>query len=188
MAPSIETAGHVAKRIRLGRSARCVTRCADWHFDEDGQLTLVTVITVLSMVVLAGFIGNVGHVVTKKMETQNAADTVALTSAQWMARGMNAVTATNHLLGEATALATVIEAIGGPEVDEGMKDYPEQSRILDELIRGFRVAAPIKPSIYTPPPLPNIDQQIVQRVIDLMVPKTKRIANTAHSPRSTIRN
>ena len=40
-----------------------------------------------------------------------AADAVAFSSAQWMARGMNSVTATNHLMGEATGLVVAIEAL-----------------------------------------------------------------------------
>ena len=68
-----------------------------------GKITMVTLIAILGLLVLAGFVGNAGHIVTEKVNTQNAADAMAFSSAQWMARGMNAVTATNHLLGEATA-------------------------------------------------------------------------------------
>ena len=68
-----------------------------------GKITLVTLFVILGLIVLTGFVGNAGHVVTTKVNTQNAADAIAFSSAQWMARGMNAVTATNHLLGETTA-------------------------------------------------------------------------------------
>jgi hypothetical protein len=102
---------------------------------RDGKITLVTIFAILGMIVLAGFVGNAGHVVTNKVAAQNAADAVALSSAQWMARGMNAVTATNHLLGEVTAMVVVIEGLGGPEADEKMVDYPPQSRIPDEVNR-----------------------------------------------------
>ena len=64
---------------------------------------------------MAGFIGNIGQVTANKIATQNAADSVAFSSAQWMARGMNAATATNHMLGEVTGLVVVIEAVAGPE-------------------------------------------------------------------------
>src|SRR6187431_970166 len=80
-----------------------------------GKITIVTIFAILGLVVMAGYIGNAGHVVTTKITTQNAADSIAFSSAQWMARGMNAVTATNHLLGEATGLVVVIEGLGGPE-------------------------------------------------------------------------
>jgi len=93
--------------------------------NRDGKIAIVTIFAMLGMIVMAGFIGNAGHVVTTKVATQNGADAIAFSSAQWMARGMNAVTATNHLLGEATGLVVVIEALGGPEADEGLVDYPE---------------------------------------------------------------
>ena len=48
---------------------------------------------------------------------------------------MNAVTATNHLLGEVTGLVVVIEGLGGPEADEKMVDYPPQSQIPDQVNR-----------------------------------------------------
>jgi hypothetical protein len=100
-----------------------------------GKLTLVTCVAILGMAVLIGFVGNAGYVVTTKINSQNAADSIAFSSAQWMARGMNAVTATNHLLGELTGLVVVLEGLGGPEVDLDLSDYPPQSRIVDEVNR-----------------------------------------------------
>ena len=46
-----------------------------------GKITLVTIIAILGMIVLAGFVGNAGHVVTTKVASQNAADAVAFSSA-----------------------------------------------------------------------------------------------------------
>src|SRR3990172_96198 len=100
-----------------------------------GKLTLVTLVAILGMAVIIGFLGNAGYVTTEKMNTQNAADAAAFSSAQWMARGMNAVTATNHLLGEVTALVVVLEALGGPEADQGMEDYPVQPKTIDTINR-----------------------------------------------------
>lgn len=92
-------------------------------------------VAIIGMMVLIGFVGNAGHIVTAKVSSQNAADAMAFSTAQWMARGMNAVTATNHLLGEVTGLVVVIEALGGPEADVQMEDYPPQSRVPDEVNR-----------------------------------------------------
>src|SRR6476619_6233272 len=90
---------------------------------RDGKITLVTLFAILGLVVMAGFVGNIGQAVSTKIDAQNAADAVAFSSAQWMARGMNSLTATNHLLGEVTGLCVVIEALGGPEMDAGMAVY-----------------------------------------------------------------
>jgi hypothetical protein len=102
-----------------------------------GKLTLVTLIAIIGMAVIVGFVGNAGYVVTEKMSAQNAADAVAFSTAQWMARGMNAVTATNHLLGEVTGLVVAIEGLGGPEADEKMEAYPPQSEVTDKINQNF---------------------------------------------------
>src|SRR4051794_19270593 len=81
---------------------RTLSRSAPRRTARTGKITIVTIFALLGLIVMAGYVGNVGHVVTTKIYTQNAADAIAFSSAQWMARGMNAVTATNHLLGEAT--------------------------------------------------------------------------------------
>ena len=94
---------------------------AAFHDDETGKISLLASMLMLALVALAGLIGNTGHVTTEKLELQNAADSVAYSSSLWMARGMNAVTATNHLLGEATAMAAIHEALGGPELDSGSR-------------------------------------------------------------------
>ncbi|WP_437188309.1 Tad domain-containing protein [Planctomicrobium sp. SH668] len=86
---------------------------------EEGKLTLVTLITIMFMLLLIGFVCNIGVAIKRKMELQNAADAASYTSALWMARGMNAITTTNHLLGEATAMMTIIDAFGGKLLETG---------------------------------------------------------------------
>ena len=98
-------------------AARRTSRFPGSPATRRGKFTLVMLIAILGMMVIIGFVGNAGYIVTEKMNTQNAADAVAFSSAQWMARGMNAATATNHLLGEVTALTVVIEGLGGPAVE-----------------------------------------------------------------------
>ena len=82
---------------------------------RSGKITIVTIFAILGLIVMAGFVGNAGHVVTTKIYTQNAADAIAFSSAQWMARGMNAVTATNHLIGEATGLSSRSKPSAAPK-------------------------------------------------------------------------
>jgi hypothetical protein len=91
--------------------------------------------------VIIGFVGNAGYVVTEKVNTQNAADAVAFSSAQWMARGMNAVTATNHLLGEVTALVVCVEGLGGPEVGGSTRRRHSSVSVPGDLARLGRVGA-----------------------------------------------
>src|SRR5438132_12031667 len=116
-----------AARLSACRRAACI------YDRRHGKITLVTLFAILGLVVMAGFVGNIGQTVSTKVGTQNAADAIAFSSAQWMARGMNAVTATNHLLGEVTGLVVVVEALGGPEADIDRKAYPAEPRAVDQL-------------------------------------------------------
>jgi hypothetical protein len=135
-----------------------------------GKITLVTIFAILGLIVMAGFVGNAGHVVTVKMATQNAADAISFSSAQWMARGMNAVTATNHLLGEATGLVVVLEAIGGPEADQNMDDYPAQPKTLDTVNRSLATTAPMNGlPVYGVTALRPLDQKFVDFVVKKLV-------------------
>ena len=124
------------------------------------------------MMVIIGFVGNAGYVVTEKMNTQNAADAVAFSSAQWMARGMNAVTATNHLLGEVTGLVVVIEGLGGPEADMDMVDYPPQVSFTDNANRTLVDMAYVQGNpIYGTTAVGKIDKPFLNAVVKQLVSK-----------------
>jgi len=64
-------------------------------------------------------ITNVGHVTHQKIRLQNAADACAYSAAVMQARCMNALTATNHVIGEMAALVIIHEAVGGEALDSG---------------------------------------------------------------------
>ncbi len=139
---------------------------------RQGKLTLVTLIAIIGMMVIVGFVGNAGYVVTEKMNTQNAADAVAFSSAQWMARGMNAATATNHLLGEITALTVVIEGLGGPEADAKLEAYPPQARITDSINQNFVSLATINGlPIYGAQAAGKVDGKFLDVVVNKFVSK-----------------
>jgi hypothetical protein len=99
---------------------------------EDGMISLVALITVLFFLILIGLVANIGHTINQKIEVQNAADSVAYSSTVWMARGMNSLTATNHLIGELTALVVIHDALGGDKFDKanneslGVEVMPEE--------------------------------------------------------------
>ena len=168
-------------RINSPRGGRADSRAR--RATRHGKITLVTLIAILGMMVIVGFVGNAGYVVTEKMNTQNAADAVAFSSAQWMARGMNAVTATNHLLGEVTALVVVIEGLGGPEADVGMEAYPPQSRITDSINQNFVNLAKINGlPVYGTTAAGKIDGKFLDVVVNKFVSKK----DTKHKAWATI--
>jgi hypothetical protein len=147
-----------------------------FHTDENGKVSLLASLMMLALVALAGLIGNTGHASKEKLELQNAADSIAYSSTLWMARGMNALTATNHLLGEATAMAAAHEAIGGPELDLSISRNTNENSALDRAIRSLVPLAPIAPSIYSPPPIPSIDRRVVKFVTDRTSPADGRMS------------
>ncbi len=164
---------HVASRLR--------DRLLAWQRDESGKVSLLASIMLLALVSLAGLIGNAGHIAAQKLETQNAADAIASSSALWMARGMNALTATNHMLGEATAIAAVHEAFGGPESDLGISRDTTENQTLNRLIRTFAPTAPVgtpvpSPFGFTPPPIPAIDKRIVDFVTRRTSPASDKMS------------
>lgn len=127
----------------------------------------------LGLIVMAGLVGNVGQTVTTKIAAQNAADAVAFSSAQWMARGMNAATATNHLLGEVTGLVVVIEGLGGPEMDVGMEFYSPQNQTLDAVIGTLKDMAPAPAaSPYATSILNSVEKPLFKFLADQMAPES----------------
>ena len=169
MAPSCNTSAALDAVLAHRRPRR--------RADRSGKIALVTIFALLGMLVMAGFIGNVGHVTTNKIATQNGADAIAFSSAQWMARGMNAATATNHMLGEVTGLVVVIEGLAGPESytdGGGMELYTPQNKTLDSINRVLKELAPAgadTPGIYGEKALGEVEKPLLKVLTDSMVPE-----------------
>ena len=111
---------------------------------EDGMITYGTIFSVMVLLIMISLITNSFISVNRKLETQNAADAVAYSSAVWLARGMNSVTATNHIIGELNALYTLHHAIGGKYLDEhSQNDRNNQSELesLNAAIEGAFIPA-----------------------------------------------
>lgn len=122
----------------------CSKRAAALHRSQDGMLTMVAAVAVLFFAVLAAMVLNVGQAVRQKIAVQNAADASAASAAAVMARGMNSITAVNHLIGEVTALCILHEALGGPEMDEGVEENTNESRSIDLVLK---VATPAEAEV-----------------------------------------
>lgn len=116
-----------AKPLKPGRRPRPAPfSLRPFAAQEGGTVTLATVVVVMIIVVLVALVVNTGMATVEKVEMQNGADSIAYSESLWMARGMNTITAANHLIGEATAVVVVLDAFGGPEQDEG-KDLDDSS-------------------------------------------------------------
>jgi hypothetical protein len=118
---------------------------AELHVDNEGQVSVLVAIVALGIGIGTCFTASVGEKVNEKIRVQNAADSIAYSNGLWMARGMNAVTACNHLMGELTALIVIHESLGGPERDLGKTFENEQSRRLSRVIESLRRKASYPP-------------------------------------------
>jgi hypothetical protein len=82
------------------------------------MVSFATLVAMLFLAVLGGLVFNTGNTVKNKLQTQNAADAASYSSSVWQARGMNAVTAANHMMGELQALYIIHHSFGGKWLDE----------------------------------------------------------------------
>ena len=89
---------------------------------RNGLITWGTLLSVLLLMILVSLVSNTAIVVNQKMATQNQADSSAYSGAVWMARGMNFVSATNHVIGELNAMYVMHHAMGGKWLDEHFSD------------------------------------------------------------------
>ncbi len=71
-------------------------------------MSIVSVFAVLFLAMLLGMVMNVGRHVDGKIRMQNAADSAAYSSGVVLARGMNSLAFTNHLLCDVFALTAVL--------------------------------------------------------------------------------
>ena len=74
------------------------------HGDERGVIGVLSVFAVLALTILLGMVMNVGRSVDAKIRLQNTADGAALSGGVVIARGMNLLAFTNHMLFDVFAL------------------------------------------------------------------------------------
>jgi hypothetical protein len=104
--------------------------------DERGNMTMINVVAVMLCTVLTTFILNTSQIATRRIERQDVADAVAVSSGYWMQRGMNAVTATNHVIGELTGIVIVHHALGGDLLDDGGMAENQSTLVSNTIEKG----------------------------------------------------
>ncbi|HUE71737.1 MAG TPA: pilus assembly protein TadG-related protein [Pirellulaceae bacterium] len=78
------------------------------HADERGTISLISVFTLLLLTVLMGMVINVGRQVDNKVKLQNAADASTYSGGVVLARGMNTLAFSNHLLCDVFAMTAFL--------------------------------------------------------------------------------
>lgn len=79
-----------------------------FHGDERGAISIVSVFALLLLTMLLGMVMNSARQVDHKIRLQNAADTTSWTGGLVMARNMNTLAFTNHLLSDVFALTAFL--------------------------------------------------------------------------------
>ena len=109
--------------LTLSRRARGL------HGDQRGSISIVSVFAVMFLAMLLGMVMNVGRHVDGKLRMQNAADSAAYSGGVVLARGMNTLAFTNHLLCDVFAVTAVLREAR----DENSASYaPADPRRLEQ--------------------------------------------------------
>jgi len=83
-------------------------RLRDLRSNEDGALSVLSLVLVLGLTILFGSLINIGRVIDDKQKLQNAADASAYSSAGVLARGLNGLAFSNHLLSDTFAITAFL--------------------------------------------------------------------------------
>lgn len=123
---------------------------------EEGMISLLATLTVMLLLTVAVLLANVILVVNEKIEVQNAADAAATSAAIQKARGLNAVTNVNHMLGELLGLIVAHNAIAGDDLPR----IHENDTAAMNTAHGVLTAAYGLASIAVPQPSPTVYQDV----------------------------
>ena len=78
------------------------------HRDQRGTISILSVFAVMGLTMVLGMVMNAGRQVDGKIRMQNAADSAAYSGGLVLARGMNTLALTNHMLCDAFALTAFL--------------------------------------------------------------------------------
>lgn len=92
-------------------------------------MAYVMLIAMVAFAVLGMFLMDIARMTSRKVEMQQVADSTAYSTSLMMTRGMNAVTVSNHHIGEVLAFIVLHKAIAGENVDG--RDKTRQQAALD---------------------------------------------------------
>ena len=96
---------HATSERALARMGRFVRGL---HADQRGTISIIAIPTIIFLTMLMGMVINVGRHVDDKVKMQNAADGAAYAGGVVIARGMNGLAYTNHLLCDVFALTAIM--------------------------------------------------------------------------------
>ena len=95
-----------AVQRRFRRGIACLIRRI--HRDQSGSISVVTVFAFIFLTMVLGMLMNVGRHADRKVRIQNAADAATISGSTVLARGMNTLVFTNHLMCDVFALTAYL--------------------------------------------------------------------------------
>ena len=98
----------LARRVLRKISLGIVRRLRSLHGNQQGTISILSVFAVMLLTMLLGMVMNVGRHVDGKLRMQNAADAAAYSGGVVIARGMNTLAFTNHLLCDVFAVTAFL--------------------------------------------------------------------------------
>ncbi|MBI3860712.1 MAG: Tad domain-containing protein [Planctomycetia bacterium] len=110
---------------------RPAARLCALHGDEQGVISILSVVTIFVLAIVLGMVVNAGRQVDDKVRMQNAADAATYSGAVVIARGYNALAFSNHVEAEVFALTAYFRAgrDAGPRKDPTTLNF--ENSILD---------------------------------------------------------
>ncbi len=90
------------------RLKHSTSRLKSLHGDQEGSISIISVFSIIFLAMVLGMIMNVGRHADRKLRIQNGADASAYTGGIVLARGMNTLAFTNHLLGDVFAVTAYL--------------------------------------------------------------------------------
>ncbi|MFO0868782.1 MAG: pilus assembly protein TadG-related protein [Pirellulales bacterium] len=140
-------------RTTASRLGTWTGRLRGLHGDQRGSISIASVFALLLLVMLLGLVMNSSREVDRKVRLQNAADSLTWSSGLVMARSMNTLAFTNHLLADTFALTAFMREAR----DQNAASYTQE--ILDNW---ERIGPFLATSEY--PPFARLGQAIQQKV------------------------
>lgn len=97
------------KKVSIENLILCIVRFPKrLHRDQNGSISVVSVFSFLFLTMVLGMVINMGRHTNRKVKLQNSADAVTYTGTAVVARSMNTLAFTNHLLCDVFALTAYL--------------------------------------------------------------------------------
>jgi hypothetical protein len=141
--------------------ARAAARVRRLDGDQRGSITIVSVFAAMLLTMLLGMVMNVGRQVDGKIRMQNAADASAYSGGLVLARGMNTLAFTNHLLFDVFAMTAFMR-----EAQEG-----NAASYVPEILEAWNQIGPV----FQQAPFPKF-QRLGGAIIE-KVPREQRLTD-----------